>query len=210
MLLKRAIMSPRNEVLTAIPFEISYEANKPLIPAGDAEEEEDHRLEEEAFFSCNISALLLGLLVGFLISFSIMGTKLLVITLSGEDLITKSTTHIVVFSLLWGLFTAATAIASLGFLRNLVTITYSAVGERSNDMLEKMVWRMECRFFVSACLAWTMTDVLWGMWAQPVHSLVMLAVALLWTSKNVVMCSATDSKPSLVCRSSAEETIPAI
>jgi hypothetical protein len=64
-----------------------------LIPAGDAAEEEDdedRRLEKEAFSRCKISALLLGLLVGFFTPLSIMGTNLLVFTFWGEDLITKS------------------------------------------------------------------------------------------------------------------------
>jgi hypothetical protein len=78
-------MTPRNEVFRAIPFDASYEANETLIPAGDAEEEqeEDQRLEEEAFSRCKISALLLGLFVGCFNPLSIMGTSLW-----GEDLVT--------------------------------------------------------------------------------------------------------------------------
>ncbi len=41
-------MSPRNEIITAIPFHAFYEANEPLVAAGDAEEE-DRRLEEKVF-----------------------------------------------------------------------------------------------------------------------------------------------------------------
>jgi hypothetical protein len=49
------VVSPRNDVSQAIPFEVSCEANEPLIAAaGDADdaveekdaEEEDHRLEK--------------------------------------------------------------------------------------------------------------------------------------------------------------------
>jgi hypothetical protein len=68
------------------------------------------------------------------------------------------------------------AIASLGFLRNLVTIPYGAKG-----MLEDVVWHRERRFFVGACLAWTTTDAIIGIWAQTtVHSLAILLVALIW------------------------------
>jgi hypothetical protein len=154
-------MSPHTEVFQAIAFDASYDAKEPLIPAGDAEEEEP-RLEEEAFSRCKISALLLGLLVGFFIPFSIMGSHLLVITLSAEDLITKSKTNIIVVGLLLSFFTAAMAISSLGFLRNLITITYTAAGGRSKHLLEEMVWRIECRFFVVACLAGFMTKFFWA------------------------------------------------
>jgi hypothetical protein len=203
------IMIPRNEVFQAIPFHASYDANEALITAGDAEEEEDHQLQEQAFSRCKLSALLLGLLVGFFTPLSIMGTNLLVITLWGEDLITKSKNNIAVLGLVWSFFTTAMAIASLRFLRNLVTITYSAIGGRSKDMPEEMVWRMECRFFVGACLAWTTTGAIFGMRAQTEYSLVMLVVALFWC-KIVVMCFATDSKPSSSRKSSADEIMTVV
>jgi hypothetical protein len=159
-------MSPRYESSQAICFDtsydanepliaagdVSYEANEPLIAAGDAEEEEDHRLEEKTFSR-------LGLLVGFFIQFSVIETNLLVITLCSENLVTKSKRNIVVFSLLWSFFTAAMVIASLRFLRNLVTITCSAAGGRSKDLLKvKQVVHMEYGFGVGHLLAWT----IWG------------------------------------------------
>jgi hypothetical protein len=203
-------MSPHTEVFQAVPFDASYEANEPLIAAGDVEDEEDHRLEEKAFSRFKFSALLLGLLVGFFIQFSTLGANFLVITLWGEDVVTKSKTDIVVFSLLWSFFTSAMAIVILGFLRNLVTITYSAVGGRSVDLLEEMVLHMECRFVVGAlvgvCLAWTMTDVLLGMRAQIVYSLVTLVVALVWC-KIMMMCFATDSKPTKSARREQTMTV---
>jgi hypothetical protein len=208
-------MSPRNEVFQAIPFHASPEVNESLIAAGDADEEEEQRPEEQRTFSrCKVSALILGLLVGAFIQFSILGAHVLFITLWGEDLVTKSKANIVVFSLLWGYFTAAVATASLGFLRNLVrTITYSAIGGSSNKaLLEEMVWHMLCRLFLGGfCLAWTVTDVLlFGMRAQTtVRSLAILVVALVWC-KIVVMCFATDNKPSLSRQSSMEETVTAV
>jgi hypothetical protein len=202
-------MSLRNEVFEAIPFNASSSAAEPLISAGDAEEE-DHQLEEKAFSRFKFSALLLGLLVGFFIQFSTLGANFLVITMWGEDVVTKSKTDIVVFSLLWSFFTSAMAIVILGFLRNLVTITYSAVGGRCKDLLEDMVLHMECRFVVGAlvgvCLAWTMTDILLGMRAQIVYSLVTLVVALFWC-KIMMMCFANESKTSSSRQSSAERTM---
>jgi uncharacterized membrane protein YfcA len=189
-------MSPRNEINTAIPFDASCEANEPLIPAGDAEEE-DQRLEEKAFSRRKISALLLGLLVGFFIQFSILGAHLLFITLCGEDFVTKSNkANVVVFSLLLSFFTAATAM-----------ITYWAAGGRSKDLLEEMVWHI--RFNVGVGLAWTTTGALLGMRAQSEFSLVLLAVALVWC-KIVVMYFAIDNKPSSSRRSLADEIMTAV
>jgi hypothetical protein len=175
-------MSPRSNGFQAVSFDggTSYEANEPLfVAAGDAEELEDHRLDEKAFSRFKFSPLLWGLLVGFFIQFSILKANLWVIsTLWDGDLVTKSKTNIVVFSLLWSFFTAVMAIANLRFLRNMVTITYSAAGGRSKDLLEEMIWRMERRFGAGVCIAWTMTGPLWGMRAQTEFTLVLLVVAL--------------------------------
>jgi hypothetical protein len=173
-------MSPRDEIFSAISFDASYdEANEPLIAAGDSEAEDDQRLEETVFSRFKFSTLLLGLLAGFFMQFSILGAHLLVIILSGEDLDTKPKINIVVFSLFWSFFTAASLITNLRFLCNLVTITYSAVGGRSKDLLlEEMI--LHIRFGVGVCLAWTTSGVLLGMRAQTELSLVILVVALVW------------------------------
>jgi hypothetical protein len=210
-----ATMSPRYNGFQAISFDggTSYEANEPLIvAAGDTEEEqEDRRLEKKTFSRLKFSALLLGLLAGFFIHFSILETNLWVITIWDEDLVTKSKTNFVVFSLLWSFFfSAVMAIINLRFLNSMVTITYSAAGGRSKDVLEEMVWRMECLFGAGFCIASTMTGVLWGMRTQTEFSLLMLVVALVWC-KIVVMCFTTDadSKPESSRRSTAEETMTA-
>ncbi len=78
----------------------------------------------------------------------------------------------------------------------MVAITYSAIGERSKDFPEEMVLQMKSLFVVSALvgisLAWTMPDVLLGLRAQIVYSLVTLVVALVWC-KIMMICFATDS-----------------
>jgi hypothetical protein len=155
-------MYPCNEVFQATPFDAS--SNEPLIAAGDAEE--DRRLEEKVFSRFQFSSLLLGLLVGFFIQLSTVGASFLVIW--GEVVISsKSKTDIAVFSLLWSFFTSAMPIVILGFLRDLVAITYSTVRGHSNDLLEDMVSHMECRFgagiLVGFFLALTLTDVVLGM-----------------------------------------------
>ena len=147
------------------------------------ERETRRPLETSLFQSFKMSSLVLGLLIGFFIQFSTLGANFLVITLWGEEVVTKSKSDIVIFSLLWSLFTSAMAIIILGFLRNLVTISYSSL-RREEDILEEMILHMECRFVVGAlvgvCLAWTMTDLLLGMKAQIMYSLVTLGVALFW------------------------------
>jgi hypothetical protein len=184
-------MSPSLEVFQAIPYDASADAKEPLIASDHAE---DATLEEKAFGSFKFSSLLLGLFVGFFIQFSTLGANFLVITIWGEDVVTKSKTDIVVFSLIWSFFTSAMAIVILGFLRNLVTITYTAVAGRSEDLLEDMILHMECRFVVGAlvgvCMAWTMTDILLGMRAQICYSILTLIVALFWC-KVMMMCFST-------------------
>lgn len=197
-------MTPHKDVFQAIPFNASNDANAPLIVAvGDAEEGEDRQLEAKAFSSFKFSALLLGLFLGFFSQFSILGALLSLIAFWDEDI---SMTNIVVFSLLSSFFVMGMAIAVLGFLRNLVTITYSAAGGRSKDMVEEMVMHMEYYFCAGVCLAWTMTLLLLGTRAQIVVSLVLSSCwrslsfgAKLWCSDSVIdidsKLSLTEQKP---------------
>jgi hypothetical protein len=188
-------MSPHNEIFHAIPFDASSDANESLIASGDAEDE-DHRIEEKAFARFKLSSLVLGLLVGF----SGPGADFLVITIWGDEVVTKSQTDIVVFSLMRSFFTSAMAIVILRFRRNLLTVLYSAVAGRSQDLLEEIVLHMECRFVVGAligvCLAWTMTAIILGMRAQIVNSLATLVVALFWCKIMMVCFAYSDAKPS--------------
>lgn len=56
--------------------------------------------------------------------------------------------------------------------------------DNDESILEELVLHMECRFVVGAligvCFAWTMTDVLLGMKAQIIYSIMTLIIALLW------------------------------
>ena len=170
-------MSPRKEVFQAVVYDPSSDTTEPFI-------QHDHHLNERVFGRFKVASMILGLFIGFFIQFSTLGANFLVITIWGEDVITKSKRDIVMFSLLWSFFTSAMAIVILGFLRNLVTISYNAIRRESEDLLEDMILHMECRFVVGAligvCLAWTMTDILLGMKAQILYSLITLVVALFW------------------------------
>jgi hypothetical protein len=206
-----AIMSPRNEVFQAIPFDASSDASEALIAAGDAAEE-DPRLEEKAFSRFKFSSLLLGLLVGFFIQLATLGVNLLVISIWGGEIV-KSKTKILVFCMLWSFFYSAMAFVILGITRDLVTITYSAGGGRSNDFLEYMLFHMECRFIVGALVginvAWIVTDLLLGSPAPIMYSFGGLAFAILWV-KIVTMCFPTYSKPLSSRRLTAEQTMMAV
>jgi hypothetical protein len=199
-------MSPRNEVVRqAIPFDASSDVNEPLIAAGDAEEE-DHRLEEKALSRFKFCSLLLGLLVGFFAYSFTLGGTILVITMWGEDVVTTSKTDtFVFFSLLCSFFFSAIFFVILGFLRNLVAITYSAIGGRSKELLKEIVSDMECGFVVGTLvglsLFWTMAPVLFGMAAQIVYSLVALLVVAFFWCKIMMMYFATNIKPSSSRRS---------
>lgn len=181
-------MSPiKNELYVAEPFNMSEESNEsPLITKEDSDEE--LVLHKEQSNSFKRSAIILGLLVGFFIQFSTLGANFLVITIWGDDVVSKSKSDIVTFSLMWSFFTSAMAIVILGFLRNLVTIAFGAVSspltDKHESLLEDMVLHMECRFVVGAlvgvCMAWTMTDIFLGMKAQIIYSVVTLVVALIW------------------------------
>jgi hypothetical protein len=213
-----AIMSPRNEVFQAIPFDASSDVNEPLIAVCDAEEE-DHRLEEKTFSRrFKLSYLLLGLLVGFFDQFAILGVKFLVITTFGASVFTKSNTAMLVISLLCSFFFSAITLVILGFLRNLVAISYSAIGGRSKNFFEEMVLYMEWMFVVGALvgfiLAWPMMEaVLLGMRAPirygtttsrvifPMYCLVTLLVVTFFWRKIMMMYFATHIKPSSSRRS---------
>lgn len=191
-------MAPQNEIISAVPY--AHEATEPLLK----EEQERPVLEAGLFRNFKLSSLVLGLLVGFFIQFSTLGANFLVITIWGEEVVTKSKTDIVVFSLLWSFFTSAMAIVILGFLRTLVTIAYKAVRNHNEDLLEEMILHMECRFVVGAlvgvCLAWTMTDMLLGMKAQILYSLATLFVALFWCQV-MIKCFSQEKKEQKVADS---------
>jgi hypothetical protein len=131
-------MSPRNQVFEAIPFNASYDAEEPLITTRDAQEEEDHRLEEKTFSRFNLTYLLLGFLLGFFYQFSIVEVYVLFFSIWGED--TKSKTAIIVIYLLCSFFFfLAFTLNILEFLRILVTITNSAIGGHSKELLDEIV-----------------------------------------------------------------------
>jgi len=185
-------MASRKEILHAVAI-----FNPRTVSSENLIEKEDYQLDERVFGRFKFSSMILGLFIGFFIQFSTLGANFLVITIWGEAVITKSKRDIVIFSLLWSFFTSAMAIVILGFLRNVVSISFHAIRRQSEDLLDDMILHMECRFVIGAlvgvCLAWTMTDILLGMKAQILYSLITLVVALFWC--RVMMWCFASKKP---------------
>jgi hypothetical protein len=203
-----AIMSPRNEVFQAAAvFDTYSDVKEPLIATGaDADaEKEDQGPEGRALSSFRVSSLFLGLLIGFFFQFSALGAGSMAMgnwwLIGGKDFAVKSTIDYVGFSILWILFTLTTLILILVFIGNLVTIAYSAVGGRSKELLDDMIWELHCHFGVGTvagvCLAWAITDLM-------LCSLAILVAVLCWYK--VTMASVTKSKPSSTRPSTAEQT----
>ena len=117
-------MSLNKQLFVAEPFNTAEESAASPLMGKEATEDTEVALEESRFASFKRSSIVLGLLVGFFIQFSTLGANFLVITIWGEDVVTKTKSDIVTFSLLWSFFTSAMAIVILGFLRNLVTIAF--------------------------------------------------------------------------------------
>jgi hypothetical protein len=140
-------MFSRNEVFLALPFDASSDASEPLIAAGDAKEQEDHRLEEKASTRFKLFSLLLGLLVGFYIQHVFFFVE----TISGEDAATKSKTGTVVLSLLYAFLSLGVMVFVVWeLLRN--TINYSAIWGLSKDFIEEMIAYMYHGFIVGTSL----------------------------------------------------------
>lgn len=201
-------MSPRKAVYQAVVYDTTDDNAVPLLADEHQQEEpedvylsteETPQLDDPIFGKFKLSSLVLGLLVGFFIQFSTLGANFLVITIWGEDVISKSKRDIVIFSLLWSFFTSAMAIIILGFLRTLVGITFAVFRQQHDEeLLEDMVLHMECRFVVGAlvgvCMAWTVTDLLLGMKAQILYSVITLCVALCWCRIMMVCFTVTENK----------------
>jgi uncharacterized membrane protein len=129
----------------------------------------------------------------------------LLITIWGEDVVTKSKTAIFVINFFCTFFCLAIVFSIFGFLRNRLAIAYSAIGGRSKELLEETVLHMACccvmGTLVSISLACTMSAVLLGMTAQTVYCAVALLVVAFCWYKIMMMRSAINIKPTSSRRS---------
>jgi hypothetical protein len=202
-----AIMSPRNEGFQAVAFNgATSDAKEPLIATGDAEEEDQGRLEERDLSRLKLSSLLLGLLMGFVILFAaVLGEPVLVIYFG-----VKSNTDYIIFILLSTLFTALASVLLLWrFIRNLVTTTCS-----EQELRPDRIWQLQCHFFVvagaSICLPCTTMNIFLGTQGlrHAVFTYANMAFSFIFWYKAMTASPATtdSSKPSSTRRSTAEQT----
>jgi hypothetical protein len=147
----------------------------------------------------------LGLIVGFFIQFSSLGANFLLNTATASATSTSSTTasslqtgiqaDVLWFSLGWSLFTSVLGVAILLLLRYLVVaawattaaISYPASNNNNSSqdldacvLLHKMESHFAIGALVGVCLAWTCTDLILGLTAHVVHSVVTLVATLIW------------------------------
>lgn len=177
---------------------VTYAVDEPLLTKEQRDESKSTPLIAAGQFQqFKNSSLCLGLLVGFFIQASTLGANYLVISVSGEDVMTTSKKDIILFSLFWSLFTSALAIIILAFLRNLVRATYETENASRNEQLDDMILHMECRFVVGAligvCMAWALTDMILGLSVQIIYSFVTLFVALAWC-RLMMWCFASEDE----------------
>jgi hypothetical protein len=132
-----------------------------------------------------------GLIVGFFIQFSSLGTNFLLSTAVGSST-TTATSTVFLLSLGGSLFTSILGVTILLLLRCIVvtawnmTTSTTSIPCRGSACLDDsfMIHKMESHFAIGAlvgvCLAWTCTDLFLGLMAHFVQSVVTLMAALLW------------------------------
>lgn len=150
--------------------------------------------------------MVVGLIVGFFIQFSSLGANFLLSTAVGTSTTAATSKAIIWFSLGWSLFTSILGVSILLLLRFIVTtawnMTSSSATSIPNDsatMIDKMESHFAIGALVGVCLAWTCTDVVLGMMAHVVQSVVTLVAALMWCrliSYTDSFCSTLTLNPS--------------
>ena len=170
--------------------------------------EEHEVVEVERFYMPQLSAfksctLLLGLLVGIFIYLSTLGAEFVAVMVWGKDILDKTTTDLLVFSLIWNLFTTLLALIVLSSLRTMVlavltsamTTTTTSQQRRSQDNIQEvgaeLLSYLEGRFAVGAlvgiCVSWNATNLALGMRPQVIQSCIIMAVACLWCRLTLVL-----------------------
>jgi len=143
--------------------------------------------------------LLIGLLVGFFIYLSTLGAEFVAVMLWGRDILDKTNSELVVFSLGWNLVTTCIALVVLTSLRRLVSAVFTAAmkhhsaetAEDHDDILAELLSYLEGRFAIGAlvgiCVSWNVTNMVLGMRPQVISSCIILAVACLWCKVTLVL-----------------------
>ena len=126
-------------------------------------------------------SLLIGMTVGFFIQCSTIGANSIIITLWGSDIVNKTRTDIIIYSLCWALFTSFLTMAIMLSLRHIISVAYNTI-QTSDTKLQALILHMECRFVIGAffgvCLSWGITDTLLGKDIQYVYAIVTFLVCI--------------------------------
>ncbi|CAB9524444.1 expressed unknown protein [Seminavis robusta] len=162
-------------------------------------EERFHMPQLGRFKVCSI---LLGFLVGVFIYLSTLGAEFIAVMLWGKEILAKTNSELVFFSLSWNLATTIIALVILSTLRRLVASVFlSVVGrsrtsENAEDVLAELLSYLEGRFAVGAlvgiCISWNITNIVLGMRPQLMQSCIIMAVACLWCRVTLTLLGQTD------------------
>ncbi|CAB9502124.1 expressed unknown protein [Seminavis robusta] len=176
----------------------SNDLNEPLlsIQTTMSEDEEDTAMKESSSQWSNLYSLIIGLIIGCFIQFSSLGANFLMTSMYGYNVFFMK--EFLVVSLVWCFVTSIMGVCVLLFLRSLVVTSFYAttsVNENfkaKEDFIAGLIQKMEYYFAVGAligvCMCWTITDIVLGMKAHIVHSLVTLVIALVWCRLVMTFC----------------------
>jgi len=173
--------------------------NEPLI----AHDDEDKEMKADSVKWSKTYSLIIGLIIGCFIQFSSLGANFLMTSMYGYNVFFMK--EFIVVSLLWCFVTSVMGVCILLFLRSLVVTSFYATTavndsfESKEDFVATLIQHMEYYFaigsLIGVCMSWTVTDVLLGMKAHVVHSLITLVVALGWC-RVVMTCCGKPEKPT--------------
>lgn len=136
-------------------------------------------------------SIVIGMIIGCFIQCSTLGANFMMSTMYGQQIYFSR--EFVIVSLVWCFMTSLMGVSVLLFLRSLVVTAFYATNSSKGDeatlaskedFMEKVIDNVEQFFAVGSLIgvgaAWTTTDILLGMQSHVYHSLLTLAVALVW------------------------------
>jgi hypothetical protein len=145
---------------------------KPLLQPAHGGDFDDKR--QCSYFWFRFASCLLGLLVGFFTQLSSLGANFLLAHWN----ITPSSQGVFGISFVWALLTSLMGILVMVLVRGLLKLT------ATSTPLKDATMHLECNFAFGALfgvnVAWMTTDFILGMRIHYFHSIVTLAIALIW------------------------------
>ena len=127
----------------------------------------------------------LGLTMGAFMQLSTLGANFLVLSVMDPTVIKNSTLDTIGLPVVYSGLTLVMAMTVLGFMRNLVTLSYQS-GSRSKGLdnnFQELLTQLECRFVMGAlvgvCVFWTATDIVLGMQQQVTFAAIALVLTLI-------------------------------